>query len=53
MTPEQARQELDYRVALSIARSMLENELITPEEYCQIETIFRAEYLPVFGALYS
>lgn len=53
MTREQARQELDYRVALSIAKSMLENALITKEEYCRIETIFRAEYLPVFGALYS
>ena len=53
MNPKQAKQELDYHVALSIAKSMLENALITQEEYCQIETIFRAEYLPVFGVLYS
>ncbi|MDD3880665.1 MAG: hypothetical protein PHI27_00205 [Eubacteriales bacterium] len=53
MSPKQARQELDYRVALSIAKSMLDNKLISREEYCQIETIFRDEYLPVFGALYS
>ena len=53
MTAKQARQELDYHVALSIARTMLEKALITREEYCQIDTIFRAEYLPVFGSLYA
>jgi hypothetical protein len=52
MTPKQARQELDYHAALSIARTMLENALITQEEYCRIEMLFRAEYLPVFGSLY-
>jgi hypothetical protein len=53
MTPKQARQELDYHAALYVARSMLENALITQEEYCQIDTIFRTEYLPVFGSLYA
>jgi hypothetical protein len=53
MTSKQARQELDYQAALSIARAMLENALITQEEYCRIESIFRAEYLPVFGPLYA
>jgi hypothetical protein len=53
MSPQQARQELDYHAALSIARTILECGLITQEEYCRIESIFRAEYLPVFGSLYA
>jgi hypothetical protein len=53
MSPKQARQELDYHAALSVAKTMLENALITQEEYRQIDTIFRAEYLPVFGSLYA
>jgi hypothetical protein len=53
VSPKQARQELDYHAALSIARTMLENGLITQEEYCRIESIFRAEYLPIFGPLYA
>ena len=53
MTAAQARQNLDYHVAVSIAKSMLEKALITQEEYCQIDTIFRAEYLPIFGSLYA
>jgi len=53
MTVTQARQELDYHAALSVARTMLEGELISQEEYCQIDTIFSAEYLPFFGSLYA
>lgn len=53
MTAVQARQELNYHAAISIARTMLEKALITQEEYCQIDTIFRAEYLPIFGSLYA
>ena len=53
MTTEQARQDLEYHAAMSVARTMLEKALITRDEYCQIDTIFRAEYLPVFGSLYA
>jgi hypothetical protein len=53
MSPQQARREIDYHAALSVARTMLENGLITQEEYYQVESVFRAEYLPVFGSLYA
>jgi hypothetical protein len=53
MTATQVGQELNYHAALSVARSMLENALITQEEYRQIDTIFRNEYLPLYGSLYA
>lgn len=44
--------ELMYQATMSIARKMLDDGLITSEEYGQIDTIFREKYAPVFGTLF-
>ena len=49
MSPEQGKREFDYQVALLPARGMLQQGLITTEEYHRIETTFKAKYCPLFG----
>ncbi|MDD3881736.1 MAG: hypothetical protein PHI27_05740 [Eubacteriales bacterium] len=49
MSPEQGKREFDYQVALLPARGMLQQELISTEEYRLIETIFKAKYNPLYG----
>ncbi len=44
--------ELMYQATMSIARKMLDDGLITVEEYGQIDTMFREKYAPVFGTLF-
>lgn len=38
-TDEYIRQIVRYRIAMSMARSMLDKGIITPEEYAKIDTI--------------
>ena len=45
------RSELRYRMSLSVAKSMLEKGLISPEEYHQIDTILLKKHRPVLGTL--
>ena len=51
MSPEQGKRELDFQVALLPARGMLQQGLITSEEYHRIETIFQEKYLSLYGSL--
>jgi hypothetical protein len=51
MTHEQFEREKDYRVALSVAKTMLKRGLIDDREYHKIDTILIDKYLPVFGGL--
>jgi hypothetical protein len=53
MSHEQFEREKNYRVALSIAKSMLIRGFISQREYCKIRTTLIAKYRPVFGGLYS
>ena len=52
LTKEQFERELNYRVALSIARQMREGGLVTPGEFVQIDTFLRRKFSPVWGGLY-
>jgi hypothetical protein len=38
---------------MSIARKMLQEGIVSEEEYRQIDTIFLEKYKPVFGTLFS
>jgi hypothetical protein len=38
---------------MHIVRKMLEDGIISEEEYRQIDTIFLEKYQPVFGTLFS
>ncbi len=51
MTNEQFEREKNYRVSLSIAKSMLSQKLITKQEYHRIDSMLIAKYRPVIGGL--
>lgn len=53
MSKEEFKNEKLYQATMHIARKMLNEGLITEEEYRQIDTIFLAKYQPVFGTLFS
>lgn len=53
LTKEQFERELNYRVALSIARQMREGGLVTPGEFVQTDRFLRRKFSPVWGGLYQ
>ena len=53
LTKEQFERELNYRVALSIARQMREGGLVTLGEFVQIDRFLRRKFSPVWGGLYQ
>lgn len=53
MSEKQMHSELLYQATMSIARRMLEEGLVSEEEYRQIDTIFLKKYRPVFGVLFA
>ena len=53
MNKEEGRREIIYQMTMSAAWKMLEQGLISKEEYVQFDTIMRQKYEPVFGTLYS
>lgn len=53
MSKLEFQREKLYRIALSIAKSMLKNALISEEEYRQIDTILLEKYKPTLGTLLS
>lgn len=53
MNKEEGRNEIVYQLTMTAARKMLEQGLISREEYEQFDTIMQHKYLPVFGTLFS
>ena len=53
MRKEEFRNEKLYQTTMSIARKMLQEGIISEEEYRRIDTIFLEKYKPVFGTLFS
>ena len=53
MTPEELRNDMLYHMALSMAKTMLEKCLLSPEEYAEIDTILLQKYQPYLGSLFS
>lgn len=53
MSKEELRNEKLYQTTMHLARKMLEEGIISEEEYRQIDTIFLEKYKPVFGTLFS
>ncbi len=51
MTGEQLAAERDYRISMSIAKSMFRQGLLTKQEYNKIDTILLEEYQPILGSL--
>ena len=53
MDDKEFRAEKLYQTTMRIAREMLENGLISGEEYQRINAVFLEKYKPVFGVLFS
>ncbi len=53
MPKEEFRNEKLYQTTMRLARRMLEDGIISEEEYRQIDTIFLEKYRPFFGGLFS
>lgn len=53
MSKEEFRNEKLYQTTMHLARKMLDEGIISEEEYRQIDTIFLEKYKPVFGTLLS
>ena len=51
MTKDQFDREKNYGIAMSIARRMLSEGLINDRDYRKMDTIFKAKFRPVIGAL--
>ena len=53
MSEDQFRNEKLYQTTMSLARSMLENGVISKEDYHEFDTIMLEKYQPIFGTLFS
>lgn len=53
MSNAEFRNEKLYQTTMSMARKMLDESIISEEEYCQIDMIFLEKYSPIFGTLFS
>ena len=53
MTGEEFDRESRYQVIMHFIRKMLTNGLISESEYHQIDTKYRAKFLPITGDLLS
>lgn len=52
MSKEEFRNEKLYQTTMHLARKMLEEGVVSEEEYRRIDTIFLEKYKPVFGTLF-
>ena len=50
MTTEQFNREKNYQAALAIARAMLEQGVITGDDYDKTEEVLRGKFRPLIGA---
>ena len=53
MSEELFRKEKIYQGSLGVAKEMRRKNIITAEEYTQIQKFLIAKYRPVFGVLFS
>lgn len=51
MTHDQFHREKNYRMSISIAKSMLSTGVITEQDYRNIDRLLITRYKPVIGAL--
>ena len=53
MSKEEFRNERLYQTTMHIVRQILEQGIITEDEYHEAEAIFLKKYQPVFGKIFS
>jgi hypothetical protein len=52
MSKEQMSQEIKYKLAVSLLKSLLSKGIITTEEYKEVEEIHRNLYIPLLAEVY-
>ena len=52
LTLDQFQRELSYRAAISVARRLQTEEIITRREFVRIDAFLRRKFSPVWGGLY-
>ena len=52
LTRDQFQRELYYRAAISAARRLQTEEIITRREFVRIDAFLRRKFSPVWGGLY-
>ena len=52
LTLDQFQRELSYRAAISVARRLQTEEIITRREFVRIDTFLRRKFSLVWGGLY-
>lgn len=53
MTPEQFEREKTYQVTISLARSMLQQGIITEREFKKVNRLMIKKYHPLIGGICS
>ena len=53
MRKEEMKNEKLYQTTMHLVKRLLQEGMITMEEYRQIDTIFLKKYRPIFGTLLS
>ena len=53
LSKKEFKNEKLYQTTMFIARELLKEDIITENEYHQIDTIFTEKYSPIFGTLFS
>ena len=53
MTEEQFEREMLYQASMNLFKSMLENGIITEEQYAIIDTKMLEKYRPLLGTLFA
>lgn len=52
MSDQQMSNEIKYRMALSMLKSMLSQGLITMEEFCEVDNLNQHLYMPELAEVY-
>jgi hypothetical protein len=53
MTKEQFRNEKLYQATMHLARKMVDQGILTEQEYREVDEIFLEKYKPVFGSIFT
>ena len=53
MTKDEIIREGKYQATMCIAKKLLAHDLITTEEYEEVDKMFLEKYNPLFGTLFS
>ena len=53
MSKEEFRKEKLYQTTMHLVRKLLEDGVISTEDYRRIDAVFLKKYQPLFGSLFS